>query len=85
MPDPPTVTLAAGQLLVATPALVDPNFERSVVLLLDHDEDGSLGVLLNRPSPVPVRDILPDWHELADEPSVLFLGGPVATDSSTIS
>ncbi|HEX6876286.1 MAG TPA: YqgE/AlgH family protein, partial [Nocardioidaceae bacterium] len=50
--------LRAGQLLVATPRLVDPNFERTVVLLLDHDESGTLGVVLNRPSPVSVGDIL---------------------------
>jgi putative transcriptional regulator len=81
MPEGETV-LRAGQLLVATPRLVDPNFERTVVLLLDHDEDGTLGVVLNRPSPVPVGDILDDWHELVAEPGVLFHGGPVATDSA---
>jgi putative transcriptional regulator len=76
------VDLRAGRLLVAAPALVDPNFNHSVVLLLDHDADGTLGVVLNRPSPVPVRDILADWSELAAEPPVLFHGGPVSTDSA---
>ncbi len=66
MPEPGPAALRAGQLLVATPALVDPNFAHSVVLLLDHDEDGALGVVLNRPSPVPVADILAEWSELAD-------------------
>ena len=51
--------LAPGRLLVATPALLDPNFERTVVLLLDVDDDGALGVVLNRPSPVPVQEVLP--------------------------
>lgn len=74
--------LRAGQLLVASPALVDPNFIHSVVLLLDCDENGALGVVLNRPSPVPVADILADWSELAGEPGVLFHGGPVSTDSA---
>jgi putative transcriptional regulator len=74
--------LRAGQLLVATPRLVDPNFERTVVLVLDHDESGTLGVVLNRPSPVPVGDILHDWEDLVAEPGVLFHGGPVATDSA---
>ena len=74
--------LRAGQLLVATPRLADPNFERSVVLVLDHDESGSLGVVLNRPSPVPVGEILEDWQELVAEPGVLFHGGPVGTDSA---
>jgi putative transcriptional regulator len=76
------VALHAGQLLVAAPALVDPNFNRTVVLLLDHDENGALGVVLNRPSPVPVGEILADWSELAAEPGVLFHGGPVSTDSA---
>ncbi len=75
-------TLRAGRLLVATPRLADPNFERTVVLLLDHDENGSLGVVLNRPSPVPVGDVLESWDELVTGPDVLFHGGPVATDSA---
>jgi putative transcriptional regulator len=71
----------AGDLLVATPALLDPNFERTVVLVLDVTE-GALGVVLNRPSPVPVGDVLPDWEELTGPPGVLFQGGPVGTDSA---
>lgn len=74
--------LRPGSLLVATASLADPNFERSVVLLLDHDESGSLGVVLNRPSPVPVGEVLSDWQALAASPGVLFHGGPVATDSA---
>jgi putative transcriptional regulator len=72
----------AGQLLVATPVLGDPNFARTVVLVLDHDEDGALGVVLNRPTPVDVGDVLPTWHELTTGPPVVFHGGPVATDSA---
>ena len=49
------VSSLTGRLLVATPALADPNFDRAVVLLLDHDEEGSLGVVLNRPTPVGRR------------------------------
>lgn len=75
-------TLEAGSLLVATPALVDPNFAHTVVLLLDHDGDGSLGVVLNRPSPVPVSEVLPGWDDVLSGPDVLFQGGPVATDSA---
>lgn len=71
-----------GRLLVATPRLVDPNFANGVVLLLDHDEDGSLGVVLNRPSPIPVTSVLPDWAEVASPPEVLFEGGPVSTDAA---
>ncbi|MEK8143502.1 YqgE/AlgH family protein [Streptomyces sp. M10(2022)] len=71
-----------GRLLVATPALADPNFDRAVVLLLDHDEEGSLGVVLNRPTPVGVGDILASWAGLAGEPDVVFQGGPVSLDSA---
>lgn len=76
------VTSLTGRLLVATPALADPNFDRAVVLLLDHDEDGSLGVVLNRPTPVDVGDILEPWAEFADTPGVVFQGGPVSLDAA---
>lgn len=82
MSEEETAELRAGQLLVATPALVDPNFQHSVVLLLDLDENGALGVVLNRPSPVPVDQVLDSWHDLVSPPNVLFQGGPVATDSA---
>ncbi|MFK0117105.1 YqgE/AlgH family protein [Streptomyces sp. NPDC090994] len=76
------VSSLTGRLLVATPALTDPNFERAVVLLLDHDEEGSLGVVLNRPTPVGVGDILDGWAALAGDPGVVFQGGPVSLDSA---
>ncbi|MCM2575789.1 YqgE/AlgH family protein [Streptomyces meridianus] len=76
------VSSLTGRLLVATPALADPNFDRAVVLLLDHDEEGSLGVVLNRPTPVEVHDILEPWAGLAGEPGVVFQGGPVSLDSA---
>ncbi|MGX1854896.1 YqgE/AlgH family protein [Streptomyces sp. NBC_01456] len=76
------VSSLTGRLLVATPALADPNFDRAVVLLLDHDEEGSLGVVLNRPTPVGVADILAPWAALAGEPGVVFQGGPVSLDSA---
>jgi putative transcriptional regulator len=66
-----------GRLLVAAPSLDDPNFERAVILVLDHDEDGALGVVLNRASAVTVRDTLLGWNELASAPPVVFGGGPV--------
>ncbi|MEU1375735.1 YqgE/AlgH family protein [Streptomyces triculaminicus] len=76
------VSSLTGRLLVATPALSDPNFDRAVVLLLDHDEEGSLGVVLNRPTPVDVGDILQPWAALTGEPGVVFQGGPVSLDSA---
>lgn len=71
-----------GQLLVASPVLSDPNFARSVVLMLDHDGDGALGVVVNRPTELPVTSVLESWTGLVCEPDVLFQGGPVATDSA---
>lgn len=76
------VSSLTGRLLVATPALADPNFDRAVVLLLDHDEEGSLGVVLNRPTPVGVGDILGAWAGLTGRPDVVFQGGPVSLDSA---
>lgn len=66
-----------GRLLVAAPELVDPNFHRTVVLMLEHNEDGALGVVLNRPSETSLTEILPDWQEAASEPGTVFVGGPV--------
>jgi putative transcriptional regulator len=71
-----------GRLLVASPALTGGTFARSVVLLLDHDEAGALGVIVNRPTPVPVAEVLPGWRALASGPGVVFQGGPVALDSA---
>jgi putative transcriptional regulator len=68
----------AGKLLVSSPLLVDGNFHRTVVLVLEHDADnGAIGVVLNRPSPVPIGEILEAWHAPASEPRVVFVGGPV--------
>lgn len=67
----------AGSLLVATPVLFDPNFYRTVVLLLQHDEDGCVGVVLNRPSEEPVADHLPDWADRVPDPGTVYYGGPV--------
>src|SRR3989442_1555412 len=67
-----------GRLLVANPALPDPNFDRTVVLVLAHEDEGSLGLILNRPSDMEVDAPLPQWEHLAAQPSVVFMGGPVA-------
>lgn len=67
---------------MASPELVDPNFADSVVLLLDVNEDGALGVVLNNPSMVLVAEALTDWRDLVAEPGVLFRGGPVSTDGA---
>jgi len=68
-----------GSLLVATPALTEPTFARTVILLLEHSAaDGALGVVVNRPTSAPLADVVPAVGELANEPRVLFEGGPVS-------
>lgn len=71
-----------GSLLVATPLLRDPSFERSVVLIVAHERSGAMGVVLNRATEVPVSDVLGEWAGLAQDPAVLFEGGPVQPDSA---
>jgi putative transcriptional regulator len=74
--------LSAGRLLLASPDLLDPNFVDTVVLLLDVNDEGALGVVLNRPTALPVSEVLGEWGEVVEEPEVLFQGGPVATDGA---
>jgi putative transcriptional regulator len=72
-----------GQLLAATPMLGDANFRRTIVLIVeDEPAEGTLGVVLNRPSEVPVQQVLGPWTDLVTGPSVLFQGGPVSPDSA---
>jgi putative transcriptional regulator len=67
-----------GRLIVATPSLGDPNFDRTVVLILEHSDEGAVGVVLNRASDVDLEIPLPDWALLANDPRKIFVGGPVA-------
>lgn len=76
------IDVVPGCLLVATPATVDPNFSRTVVLVLEHTPSGSLGVVLNRPTDVPVEGTVPGWSAVASAPAVLFSGGPVEPQSA---
>lgn len=69
-------------LLVATPALRDPNFADTVVLLIDVADDGVVGVVLNRPTGLAVGQVLEPWADVVAEPQVLFQGGPVETDGA---
>jgi putative transcriptional regulator len=66
-----------GALLVAAPGLVDLNFRRTVVFVIDHRRSGTLGVVLNRPSEVAVMDVLPTWGRHTSRPQAVFVGGPV--------
>lgn len=73
-----------GQLLIAGPGLVDPNFWRTVVLVGEHSEEGALGVVLNRASDTPVGDAVPEIAELAAEMGVVHVGGPVQPSSVVV-
>jgi putative transcriptional regulator len=73
----PVHVVEPGSALVATPGLQDPNFRRTVVLVIDHGTLGTVGVVLNRPSDVPVREVLPLWGPHATVPSDLYVGGPL--------
>jgi putative transcriptional regulator len=66
-----------GQLLVASPGLHDPNFRRAVVLVTEHTDEGAAGLVLNRPSPSPVAELVPQLEELVDVGEQVWLGGPV--------
>jgi putative transcriptional regulator len=77
MPEPSLT----GRLLVATPLIGDGTFDRSVVLLLAHAEEGAFGVILNRPTATPAHELLLSWGARAAAPGVVFLGGPVDVSS----
>ena len=69
-----------GKLLVATPALTDPNFVKSVILLCEHGPEGAMGLILNRALPLPVADILPEAFVPPGSQARLHQGGPVQED-----
>jgi putative transcriptional regulator len=71
----------AGKLLISSPSMSDANFDRTVVFMLEHTEEGALGVVLNRPAPLDVADVVPQWAPFVSEPRVVFIGGPVAQGS----
>jgi putative transcriptional regulator len=66
-----------GHLLVAGPALTDPNFHRTVVLVGEHGEDGALGVVLNRQTEATVDEALPELTALVSGTDAIHVGGPV--------
>jgi putative transcriptional regulator len=69
-----------GKLLIASPGLTD-FFRRTVVLVLEHSEDGAVGLVLNRPSDTHVDEAVPDLAALAEPEALVHLGGPVGPDS----
>jgi putative transcriptional regulator len=73
----PGATPTKGRLLVATPPLDDPNFDRTVVYILEHHADGALGVVVNRPTEEQLGEPLERWSDLQAAPAAVFDGGPV--------
>lgn len=70
-----------AQLLVASPQLGDPNFARTVVLITEHNEEGAMGIVLNRPATTTVADAAPELEELVLPGEDVFVGGPVQPSS----
>jgi putative transcriptional regulator len=73
-----------GHLLLAGPALWDPNFRRAVVLIGQHDEDGAVGVVLNRATELTVAEAAPPLAPIVGDGDPLFLGGPVEPSSAVV-
>jgi putative transcriptional regulator len=73
-----------GQLLLSNASLFDPNFRRTVVLIGHHDEEGAVGVVLNRPFDVTVGDAVPPLAELVPDDEPLFQGGPVQPEAAVV-
>ncbi len=72
----------AGTLLLANTDLLEPTFRRSVIYVVEHNDGGTLGVVLNRPSETAVHNVLPQWSDLAVKPKTMFIGGPVKRDAA---
>ena len=77
----PGASQTKGRLLVATPPLDDPNFDRTVVYVIEHHTDGALGVVINRPTDEPLGEPLDRWDDLQARPGSVFQGGPVEPDA----
>lgn len=79
---PAAQRVRAGTLLLANTDLLEPTFRRSVIYIVEHNDGGTLGVVLNRPSDTAVYNVLPNWAKLAAKPKTMFVGGPVKRDAA---
>lgn len=70
-----------GKLLVSSPALVDPNFRKTVVLIAHHDDEGAMGLVLSRPSDVAATDAVPALEGLPGADDFVYVGGPVQPEA----
>lgn len=78
----PESVVRPGSLLVASTELVEPAFRRTVIYIIEHNDSGSLGVVINRPSDTAVHNVLPQWSSLVSRPRALYVGGPVKRDAA---
>ena len=69
---------APGKFLVASRSLLDPNFSKTVILLVSSDDDGALGIIINRPTPVTLDQMVEDLQGIEEDPETVWVGGPVA-------
>lgn len=79
---PEGAVVRPGSLLVSAVDLTEPAFRRTVVYIIEHNDSGTLGVVLNRPSDAAVVNVLARWADLAAKPKALFVGGPVKRDAA---
>ncbi len=79
---PAAPRVRAGTLLLANTDLLEPTFRRSVIYVVEHNDGGTLGVVLNRASETAVYNVLPQWAKLATKPKTMFIGGPVKRDAA---
>lgn len=77
------IMLETGSLLIASPGMHEVTFDRTVIFVIEHDNQGSMGLVLNRPSDMLVSDALPDFGQLAD-PDRLYVGGPVEQGTALV-
>ncbi|MDH3061208.1 YqgE/AlgH family protein, partial [Gordonia alkanivorans] len=78
----PTHRVRPGTALIASTDLIEPTFARTVIYVIEHNEAGSLGVVLNRMSQTAVHNLLPQWTDIAASPRALYIGGPVKQDAA---
>src|ERR1700735_4165907 len=79
---PAAYRVRAGTLLLADTDLLEPTFRRSVIYIVEHNDGGTLGVVLNRPSETAVHNVLPQWPTRSAKPKTMFIGGPVKRDAA---
>jgi len=76
--------LQKGMMLIAMPTLLDPNFRQTVVLLCEHGPEGAMGLVVNRPTTVPLSTVVPSVVKLARSEDPVYVGGPVQTNAMMI-